>query len=237
MFFQELQRRLIDIASERVRAGQLTERGLARLCGMSQPHMHNVIKRIRMLSNRSADRLLDALDLRVSDLLWRVAAEPDAGIRAIPLVRNRIGPGTDPIFTKTRGFIPMTRSTVEGLVKPLAARLGPDLVLPKALAAQDLILLDQNARLRSAPAGKSLWVVKEEGGLRVRYLRLGGTRLYIANEATIDDPQKWQCVSLKGRNILEVVLARVVWVGRELDALAPKEDDDPAAQPFEPSSS
>jgi hypothetical protein len=237
VFFQELQCRLIDIARERVRAGQQTERGLARLCGMSQPHMHNVLKRIRMLSNSSADRLLEALGLRVSDLLWRVAAEPDAGIKAIPLIRNRIGPGTDAVFTKTRGFIPMTRSMVEGLVEPLAARLGPDLVLPKALAAHDLILLDQNPRLRSAPAAKSLWVVKEEGGLRVRYLRLGGTRLYIANEATVDDPQKWQSVTLKGRNILEVVLARVVWVVRELDALAPVQDDDPALQPFVPSSS
>ena len=49
MYFQELQGRLIDIARERVHTGQLTERGLARLCGISRPHMHNVLKNIRAL--------------------------------------------------------------------------------------------------------------------------------------------------------------------------------------------
>ena len=238
MLFQELQGRLIDIARERVRAGQFTERGLARMCGMSQPHMHNVLKRIRMLSNNSADRLLEALGLSLEDVLWRSAAEPDAGIQAIPVVRNRLGPGTDAVFSVTRGFIPMPRSIVRNLVEPVAARLGPDLVLPHAAAAHDMVLLDQNPRQRSAPAGRNLWVVREEGGLRIRYLRMGGTRLYIANEATVGDPQKWQSVPLKGRSILDVVLARVVWIGRELDALLPHEDDeDPAAQLFVPSSS
>lgn len=237
MLFQELQGRLIDIARERVRAGQLTERGLARMCGLSQPHMHNVLKRIRMLSNSSADRLLEALGLTLEDLLWRAAAEPDAGIQAIPVIRNRIGSGTDAAFAVTRGFIPMPRSIVRNLVGPVAARLGPDLVLPHAAAAHDMVLLDQNPRQRSAPAGRSLWVVREEGGLRIRYVRMGGTRLYIANQATVEDPQKWQSVTLKGRSVLDVVLARVVWIGRELDALSPHEDDDPAAQLFVPSSS
>jgi hypothetical protein len=237
VYFEELQGRLIDIARDRVRAGQLTERGLARLCGMSQPHMHNVLKRIRTLSNGSADRLMAALGLSVSDLLWRVAAEPDAGIQAIPVVRNRIGPGTDPVFTVTRGFVPISRSLLTGLADPVAARLGPDLVLPKALAPHDLVLLDQNPLLRASPVGRRLWVVKEEGGLRVRYLRLGGTRLYIANETTVDDPQKWLSVPLKGRNIQDIVRARIVWVGRELDSLAPQEGEHHGGQPFLPSSS
>jgi hypothetical protein len=34
-----LHRRLIEIARQRVRSGQITESGLARLCGLSQPHM------------------------------------------------------------------------------------------------------------------------------------------------------------------------------------------------------
>jgi len=199
--------------------------------------MHNVLKRIRMLSNSSADRLLEALGLTLEDLLWRAAAEPDAGIQAIPVIRNRIGSGTDAAFAVTRGFIPMPRSIVRNLVGPVAARLGPDLVLPHAAAAHDMVLLDQNPRQRSAPAGRSLWVVREEGGLRIRYVRMGGTRLYIANQATVEDPQKWQSVTLKGRSVLDVVLARVVWIGRELDALSPHEDDDPAAQLFVPSSS
>jgi hypothetical protein len=119
------------------------------------------------------------------------------------------------------------------------------------------VLLDQSPALRASPGGRRLWVVKEEGGLRVRYLRLGGTRIYIANEATVDDPQRWLSVPLKGRNILDIVRARVVWVGRELDSLAPEReehpershekshreqpdeylDEQPGAHPFLPSSS
>src|SRR5580698_652868 len=99
MYFQELQGRLIGIARERVSAGELTERGMARSCGISQPHMHNVLKNIRVLSTAAADRLMQALDVGVTDLLWRVSTEPDAGVRAIPIIRNRIGPGSEAVFT------------------------------------------------------------------------------------------------------------------------------------------
>ncbi|MDP9053787.1 MAG: hypothetical protein M3N93_05720 [Acidobacteriota bacterium] len=237
MYFQELQSRLVDVARERVRAGQLTERGLARLCGMSQPHMHNVLKKIRALSNDSADRLMGALGLGVSDLLWRVSSEPDAGIQAIPVMRNRIGPGADAVFGVTKGYVPMPRSILKDLVDPVAARLRPDLVLPKALAAHDVVLLDRNPRLRAAPAPQGLWVVSDEGGMRVRYLRMGPGRLYIAHEVTLDDPERWQSIGLKGRNILDIVLARVVWVGRELDVLTPLTDENPAGQLPLPNSS
>jgi hypothetical protein len=218
VYFQELQGRLIDVARRRVRAGQLTERRLARMCGVSQSHMHNVLKNIRALSTGSADRLMRALDIRVSDLLWRVSTEPDAGVRAIPLIRNRIGPGTDAVLTEIRGHFPLPQSLLKGLVDPLAARLGPDLVLPRTLSPHDLVLLDQNPQLRSAPGGGSVWVVAEGAGLRARYLRMVGTRLYVANEVTLNDPQKWNSIPLQGRNILDIVRARIVWMGREMQA-------------------
>jgi hypothetical protein len=217
VYFQELQARLVGIARERVRAGELTERGLARMCGISQPQMHNALKNIRGLSTGSADRLMRALDLHVSDLLWRVSAEPGALVRAIPLLQSRIGPGTDAVFAAVRGHIPLPESLLGDLVDPVAARLGPDLVLPKALAAHDLVLLDQNPRIREAPGCDSIWVVSGGSGLRVRYVRMEGTRLSIANEVTLEDPQAWHSIPLQGRNILDIVRARIVWMGRELE--------------------
>lgn len=217
MYFQELQGRLIGVARERVQAGELTERGLARMCGISQPHMHNVLKNIRSLSTGSADRLMQALKIGVTDLLWRISGEPDAGVGAIPMIQNRIGPGTDAAFTEIRGHIPLPQWLLRDLVDPLAGRLGPDLVLPKALAAHDLVLLDQNPLLRAVPGGNSIWVVTEGAGLRVRYLRMDGTRICVVNEVTLEDPRKWHSIPLQGRNILDIVRARIVWVGREME--------------------
>jgi transcriptional regulator with XRE-family HTH domain len=67
--FQELRRRLTSYLGERVRSGEVTERGLARLTGISQPHIHNVLKGKRLLSLEGADTVLEALHLDILDLL------------------------------------------------------------------------------------------------------------------------------------------------------------------------
>jgi len=215
--FQELQGRLVDIARERVRAGELTERGLARMCGISQPHMHNVLKKARAPSTAAADRLMQALDLRIPDPGWRSPSQSDSAVRAVPLLRDRIGPGVDTVLTEIDGQAQLPESLLRDVVDPLAAWLGPDLVLPKSLAAHDLVLLDQNPRLREAPGAKSIWIVSEGAGLRVRYLRLDGARLCVANEVTREDPGKWHSIPLQGRNILDIVRARIVWMGRKME--------------------
>jgi hypothetical protein len=179
--------------------------------------MHNVLKEIRALSTAAADRLMRTLDIQITDLLWRASSERDADVRTVPLLRNRIGPGTDAVFTEIRGHIPLPQSLVRDVVEPLAARLGPDLVLPKSLIAHDLVLLDQNPKLRETPGKKSIWIVSEGAGLRVRYLRMEGARLWVANEVTLDDPRMWHMISLQGRNILDIVRARIVWMGREME--------------------
>ena len=222
MYFHDLHGRLIDLAREKVRAGEVTERGLARMCGMSQPHMHNVLKGIRSLSTRSADRLMNALGIHVADLLWGssadgISARAGAGIVAVPFLRNRIGPGAAGVLTVFRGNIPMPGGLLKNLIEPVAAYLAPDLVMPAALAANDLVLLDQNPAVRAAPAGKGVWIVAEGAGLRARYLRLAGTRLLVGNEVTRGDPQQWLSIPLQGRNILEIVRAHIVWIGREME--------------------
>ena len=60
---------LVNHLRERVRSGELTERGLARLTGVSQPHIHNVLKGYRVFSVGTADVILFHLKLDVMDLL------------------------------------------------------------------------------------------------------------------------------------------------------------------------
>ena len=69
MNFREQQRRLIAHLHALVRSGDATERGLARLTGVSQPHMHNVLKGKRLLSLEMADQVLAQLHLDLLDFI------------------------------------------------------------------------------------------------------------------------------------------------------------------------
>lgn len=69
MTFQDLHERLADHIAARVRRGEVTERGLARRSGISQPHLHNVLKSKRFFSLQSADLVMQELGLSVFDLI------------------------------------------------------------------------------------------------------------------------------------------------------------------------
>ena len=69
MTFHDLQQHLLEHLRCRVRSGETTERGLARHTGISQPHLHNVLKGKRILSFEKADVILARLNLNVLDLI------------------------------------------------------------------------------------------------------------------------------------------------------------------------
>ena len=67
--FEGLRLRLILNLRERVRTGEITERRLARVTGVSQPHLHNVLSGKRLLSMEMADQILHHLHLELLDLI------------------------------------------------------------------------------------------------------------------------------------------------------------------------
>jgi antitoxin component HigA of HigAB toxin-antitoxin module len=67
--FRGQQRRLVAHLRALVRSGDATERGLARLTGVSQPHMHNVLNGKRLLSLEMADQVLAQLHLDLLDFI------------------------------------------------------------------------------------------------------------------------------------------------------------------------
>src|SRR6202034_1879777 len=93
-----------------------------------------------------------------------------------------IGPGAAAAFDIFRGYMPFAHSMVERLEDPLAAYLAADLALPSEYRAGDLILLDLNPVMRSAPAPSSCWIVAENAGLRVRYVRRARGGLEVARD-------------------------------------------------------
>ena len=61
--------RLITFINTRIRNGDFTERGLAKILGISQPQIHNVLKGARNLRPELADRLIRKFEMSVLDLL------------------------------------------------------------------------------------------------------------------------------------------------------------------------
>ena len=69
MTLGDLQKRFVALLRKRVRNGEVTERGLARMVGISQPHMHNVLHGKRTFSIAATDDMMRQLRVDVLDLI------------------------------------------------------------------------------------------------------------------------------------------------------------------------
>lgn len=156
-----------------------------------------------------------AMEVTIPQILWSGGGMHASEIGAVPLLRARIGPGSAASFTTFRGYMPMPAGLISGLTDPVAAYLAADLALPAEYRAGDMVLLDLNPAVRSEPAGRLAFVVAENAGLRVRYVRRARNGIEVASLAEFSG--EWQAITLQGRDILEIVRARIVWIGREME--------------------
>lgn len=69
MTLGDLQQRFVGLLKMRIRNGEITERGLARMVGVSQPHMHNVLHGKRTFSLETTDAIMRQMRLDVFDLI------------------------------------------------------------------------------------------------------------------------------------------------------------------------
>ncbi len=93
--FRVLQTRLIKAVNWRIHNGEFTERGLAKLVGISQPQIHNVLKGARKLNVELADRLLSTFNLNLVGLLQdEEIAEEHAGRQAAGSYAEVPGPAS-----------------------------------------------------------------------------------------------------------------------------------------------
>jgi len=169
-----------------------------------------------------------ALHLTIPQVLWSAGGTDASEIRAVPVLRSRIGPGTAASFTAFRGYAPFPLRLVAD-IEPLAGYLAADLALPSEFRAGDLVLMDISPAARSEPAEPSCWVVAESAGLRVRYVRRARGGLEVASEPESSGARDWQPVTLQGRTIADIVRARIVWIGRETKTQGPGSPRPPGA--------
>jgi len=226
MDFQQLQIRLVAVLKSRLRNGELSERRMAHLTGISQPHIHNVLKGVRILSPRAADRILHCFEMTVADLL-RPEESPDGlctrcsgsdRFAEVPVLDAWLGPGLPlPRESTSLESHPFPRPFVASLERPLVVRLAPDALMGALFRESDLALLDRapSKRLLMEPGG--LYVVSRDGEGLVRRLRWAGPRDLLLVAASGDGREHIELLSLDGSHPLDVVKAKVVWIGRYLE--------------------
>jgi plasmid maintenance system antidote protein VapI len=82
--FADLRQRLLLVINRRINNGEFSERGLARIVGISQPQVHNVLKGARSLTPETADLLLEKLGISLLELLTAGEVQLAANLELFP---------------------------------------------------------------------------------------------------------------------------------------------------------
>ena len=216
MDFCDLQERLLRDVKRRVSSGEITERKLARTTGISQPHMHNILKGVRDLTLNNADRILQALRLSVCDLLeiqelqhgldWH----SKAGIhgREVPVVAGLLGSGSSwpPVISRFERYH-LAESHFQRFRQPVAGRLAPDPAMSDLFAGGELIILETDLKMSDSVDPVDLFLVALHNGIFVRYLRVGRHWVYVVDSLSAQRPLQW--TTIRRSSLVTAVKARL----------------------------
>ncbi|HMF78406.1 MAG TPA: hypothetical protein VK604_22295 [Bryobacteraceae bacterium] len=226
MRFDDFQKMLVTSLRGRVRNGEFTERGLAKAVGISQPHVHNILKGVRILSPDIGDQILQKLNLSLFDLLdpdhaarvLNFSASPGNQDSWVRVLDGRIGPHHPwPTQASSSERFPISYSKLAGMVHPVVVRTARDQTMEPLFAAGDIALLDQAPAARTEIHPDSLYVLKRGDYGLIRRLRLVANSLYIVAETQLYKPAEWERISIVNLDITHIVRARVTFLAPELE--------------------
>jgi hypothetical protein len=219
---QELHARLIHHLRQRVRRGELSERSLARLVRCSQPHMHNVLKGSRQLTAELADRILRSLGmplvaLLTQDELGGVGPAGPVEFAAVPVLQGRLGAGSAYPQLSQEGCYFLPQRLPASAVSPAVVQLDSrETAMSPFLDPGDWVLLDGSPAARRRPLFEHAYALSwQTKGYVARCRIVGGALVLVADNAGQSSAIPGQ-IPLAGRNVLDIVRGRIVWVGREL---------------------
>ncbi len=222
MTYQDAQSRLLALVQDRIQNGELTERGLARRIGISQPHVHNVLKGARNLSSEIFDSILEHFQMSLLDLA--PAEELEASLRRRRMERTAeavfldgpIGPGMPwrQSVNRWRRF-PLPFAAALAPPELVMAELAADPDMNSTLAGAGIALLDLSEDRRRHLIPDGAYVIHRAGEALLRYIRYGAHSFYLASDTNMDKPVEWEKLPVRPAAILELVKARVRWLGRE----------------------
>ncbi len=224
--FSQLLSKVASATRHRIQNGEFTERGLARLAGISQPHLHNVLKGVREMTPSVGDALLIAMDIGLLDIVdpedlaqaveaLRASA---SNSRVIPVLRGRIGPGFPIPDPRLPGaWRPLPSGLPISARRPAIVLLGSDPHLSAIFPAANTAVIDLDDLARLRPVEPYWYVVRHSSGGLIRQVRLRDGRLEILGQLSLVDEAFKPDLPLGSNSLLRVVRARVIWVGQNLE--------------------
>jgi hypothetical protein len=226
VFFRDLTSRLLAHLREQVRRGEVTERGLARLTGYSQPHIHNVLKGARGAQIELADRFMGLFDISVlslfsqDELSGRAPVTRPSGGSADLLVGS-LGAGRPyPRISNSAERRRLGGPRIAAAVQPVAVQVSSqESAMWPLICPGDVVLLDRSPNERRRPRPDYVYAVNwRNRGYLGRCLRLRETLIVLADNPSAR-PQPPAKIPLRGVRILDIVQGKVVWLGREMDEI------------------
>jgi hypothetical protein len=212
MDFRHLQKLLVAHVQGRVRNGEISERALARLTTISQPHIHNILKGVRLLSMDTADLIMDRLHIRLEDLMTAPQADRIIGdFRTVRLLDGWIGREHPYPQNIGREHYPFPSAEVDRLESPVAARLAPD-PLRGPIWSDGVVLLDRSAAVRQNPDEAGYFAVDLVGAGAIGMIRRVNGAFYLW--ARHDG--EWQSMRLPDRGARDLIQGRVSLLVRKL---------------------
>jgi len=216
--FQDARLKLLAYVRNEVRNGELTERGFARLIGISQPHAHNVLNGTRNFSPQVFDLVLKYFHLSLLDLapIEQIDAQiqhrrPRERMAEVAFLATPIGPGRPwPVSVDPRQTFPLPFPSPALPGELVMTKLLADPAMAPTLGSCDIALLD-TSEPHISPRG--LYVVERAGEAVLRFIRSGTRCNYLVSNADFDRPSAWEPIMQVGN----AVRARVIWLGRERD--------------------
>lgn len=223
--FAVAQTRLLGEIRQRIRNGEYTERGLARLAGISQPHLHNLLKGVRELTTASADSLLMALDLGMQDLA--TAEELGEALetktmsahtpRMAPVLSGRIGPGWPvPDPRQQSGWRALPPQIGHRGRRPVIAALAPDPALRAIFAGATEAVIDVDEMVRVRPTTSDWYLVRHRGAGLLRRLRVYPDRIEILGQLELTDSFDGDIIPLGDVSVLHIVRGLLIWAGEPI---------------------
>lgn len=221
--FAALRERLLETARHKLSNGEFTERGLARSVGLSQPHVHNVLKGTRLLTSAVGDLLLSGLDISLLDVITSgelsqelSRREEETGeARLIPLLYGKLGPGYPfPAPESVRRMIRVPIHQAGPSRGHAFVEIAHDQDLPPELRKAALALLEFDQATRLDPQPDVWYAIRWPHGGCIRQVRRVGNRLELLGQRGLWANQVCpDIIDFGSGPPLQVVRAAVLWAG------------------------